>query len=215
MLFSVVIRGILVFMINPTRMELLKLKKKIKTAKRGHKLLKDKRDGLMQAFMAIIRQARDLRQTVEMFLSNAFQNFLFASSLIGRKQTEAALLWPNLSILLEASKKNIMSVEIPRFQYKIKGKNYKCYSSLSVPQEMDKSLEDFQKALPDLIKLAEIEHSARLLAYEIEKTRRRVNALEYVFIPKMQENIKYITAKLNEQERGALAVLMKIKEKIA
>lgn len=202
-------------MINPTRMELLKLKRKIKTAKRGHKLLKDKRDGLMQEFMAIIRKARDLRQKVEDKLSSAFQNFLFACSKISPAELEEALIWPNLSIELKPRKKNIMSVEIPQFEYKTRGKNFKCYSRYSIPEDLDKSLKIFQKTLPDLIKLAETEHSGRLLSYEIEKTRRRVNALEYVFIPEMQKNIKYIDAKLNEQERGALIALMKVKEKLA
>ncbi|MFH1392211.1 MAG: V-type ATP synthase subunit D [bacterium] len=201
-------------MINPTRMELIKLKKKIKTAQRGHKLLKDKRDGLMQEFMAIIRLARDLRQKVEEKLGLAFQNFLFASSKVSPAEMQEALIWPNLSIELSAKTKNIMSVEIPKFDFKTHGKNFKCYSEYSMSKKLDKSLETFQKTLPDLIKLAEVEHSARLLAYEIEKTRRRVNALEYVFIPEMAKNIKYITAKLNEQERGALVALMKVKQKI-
>ncbi|PIP16980.1 MAG: V-type ATP synthase subunit D, partial [Candidatus Portnoybacteria bacterium CG23_combo_of_CG06-09_8_20_14_all_37_13] len=170
-------------MINPTRIELIRLKRKLKIAQAGHKLLKDKRDGLMREFMAIIRQARDLREKVEQELALAFQNFVFASSQISKRQLEQALIWPNLEIALEVKTKNIMSVEIPEFDYKIIGKDYKCYSSYSVPKNLDKSLESFQKTLPDLIKLAEIEHSARLLSSEIEKTRRRVNALEYVFIP--------------------------------
>lgn len=202
-------------MINPTRMELIRLKRKIKTAQRGHKLLKDKRDGLMQEFMAIIRKARDLRQDVEKSLGQVFRDFLFASSKVSREEIEEALIWPNLKVSLKASKKNVMSVNIPKFSYEIRGKDYKCYSLYSMPKDLDKSLETFQKALPSLIELAQIEHSAHLLAYEIEKTRRRVNALEYVFIPEMEENIKYIDSKLNEQERGALVALMKIKEKIA
>ena len=200
-------------MINPTRIELIRLKRKLKTAQAGHKLLKDKRDGLMREFMAIIRQARDLREKVEQELALAFQNFVFASSQISKRQLEQALIWPNLEIALEVKTKNIMSVEIPEFDYKIIGKDYKCYSSYSVPKNLDKSLESFQKTLPDLIKLAEIEHSARLLSSEIEKTRRRVNALEYVFIPEMEKNIKYIDAKLNEQEKSALIALMKLKQK--
>ena len=132
-----------------------------------------------------------------------------------KNEIQEALIWPNLKVELQADSKNIMSVEIPKFDFKIHGKDFKCYSSYSMPKDLDKSLETFQKALPDLIKLAQIEHSARLLSYEIEKTRRRVNALEYVFIPEMEENIKYIEAKLNEQERGALVALMKVKEKIA
>jgi len=200
-------------MINPTRIELIRLKRKLKIAQAGHKLLKDKRDGLMREFMAIIRQARDLREKVEQELALAFQNFVFASSQISKRQLEQALIWPNLEIALEVKTKNIMSVEIPEFDYKIIGKDYKCYSSYSVPKNLDKSLESFQKTLPDLIKLAEIEHSARLLSSEIEKTRRRVNALEYVFIPEMEKDIKYINAKLNEQEKSALIALMKLKQK--
>lgn len=202
-------------MINPTRMELIRLKRKLKIARAGYKLLKDKRDGLMQKFMSIIRQARDLRCKVEKEMSFAFRNFLFASSKVSPTEMQEALIWPNLGIELLAKIKNIMSVQIPEFEFKTLGKNYKCYSEYSMPKELDNSLEAFQKALPDLINLAQVEHSARLLSYEIEKTRRRVNALEYVFIPKMTENIKYIAAKLNEQERSALIALMKVKQKIA
>ncbi len=197
--------------VNPTRMELLKLRRKLKTAKRGHKLLKDKRDGLMKHFMIIIKSARAYREKVENSLGAAFKSFLFAASLMSEKSLHEALSWPTKNISLSAKKKNVMSVLIPEFSYKEAG-NHFCYSLASTPSDIDSSLDTFAESLQDMVKLAEIEHSAKLLAIEIEKTRRRVNALEYVFIPQIEDTISYIEAKLSELERGALVTLMKVKE---
>ena len=199
--------------VNPTRMELLKLKRRLQTAERGYKLLKDKRDGLMKEFMVIIKEARDYRCKVEEKLGSAFLSFTFASADMRREMMEQALAMPSKKVSLEAKTKNVMSVNIPEFFYKEEG-SHLCYSLLSTASDLDTSLATFSDTLADMVKLAGIEHSARLLAFEIEKTRRRVNALEYVFIPNIQETIKYIESKLAEQERGVLITLMKVKEKI-
>jgi len=200
--------------VNPTRQELLKLKTKLKTAQRGHKLLKEKRDGLMKNFMAIIRQAKDLREIIERDLGQGFFSFVFSSAKMRRSTINEALLVPTKKVSLQATTKNVMGVEVPQFEYTEEG-DFLSYDLATTSTSLDRALETFSKALKDMVKLAEIEHSARLLAVEIEKTRRRVNALEYVFIPDMEETIKYITAKLNEQERSAFVALMKIKDIIA
>lgn len=197
--------------INPTRQELIKLKRKLETAKRGHKLLKEKRDGLMKQFMSIIRQAKKSRQKIEDQLSKGFLEFVFAAADMRKETLEEALAMPSKKISLETTTKNVMSVYVPKFKYKEQG-DFLCYSLKSTSVDLDQSLKIFNEVLKDMIKLAEIEHSAKLLAAEIEKTRRRVNALEHILIPNTEETIKYISSKLNEQERGTIITLMKIKE---
>jgi len=197
--------------IKPTRMELLRLKRKLKTARRGHKLLKEKRDGLMKEFMAIVQKAKAKREKVENILGTAFKSFLFAKANLGTEAVKEALMIPSKKISLDAEEKNIMSVHIPKFNLSESG-TYCCYSVLSTNSEIDCSLKSFSQALKGIIELAEIEHSARLLAVEIEKTRRRVNALEYVFIPQMKETANYIESKLEERERSEKVVLMKVKD---
>ena len=197
--------------INPTRQELIKLKRKQQTAIRGHKLLKEKRDGLMKQFMAIIREAKDLRKSIEDKLAEGFESFVFASADMRPEVMEEALSIPAKKTSLQSTTKNVMSVDVPQFEYKSEG-DFLCYSLKSTSADLDTSLNNFNDVLPDMVKLAQIEHSAKLLAAEVEKTRRRVNALEYVLIPNNTETIKYITAKLNEQERGTLITLMKVKD---
>lgn len=197
--------------INPTRQELIKLKRRLKVAVHGHQLLKEKRDGLMKEFMAIIRQARDLRQNIEEQLGSGFKFFVFASSQMRPEEINEALMLPAKKISLAAATKNVMSVNIPQFEYREEG-DFLAYGLGTTATELDLALEKFDEAMKDLVRLAEIEHSARMLAAEIEKTRRRVNALEYVFIPNIIETIKYITSKLSEQERSAIITLMKLKE---
>lgn len=199
--------------VNPTRQELLQLKRKTKMAERGHKLLKEKRDGLMKQFMEIIREAKDLRIGIEEILGQAFKTFVFASADMRAEVVEEALSMPTKQVKLLSEVRNVMSVRIPIFEYKEAG-DFLSYSLGTTSADLDESLHIFDQALKDMIKLAEIEHSAKLLAEEIEKTRRRVNALEYVFIPRMHETMKYIQAKLNEQERGSIVTLMKVKELI-
>lgn len=200
--------------VNPTRQELLKLKVKLKTAKRGHKLLKEKRDGLMKNFMAIIRQAKDVREKIEQELGQGFFSFIFFSAKMRRTAINEALLVPTKKVSLDAKTKNVMGVEVPVFDYQEEG-NFLSYDLATTSTSLDRALQTFSTALKTMVKLGEIEHSAKLLAAEIEKTRRRVNALEYVFIPDMQETIKYITAKLNEQERASIIAMMKIKDVMA
>lgn len=192
-------------------MELIKLKKKVITARRGHKLLKEKRDGLMKEFLSVIKQARELREKTEKKLSLAFKSFIFASADMRPEVMAESLAYPSKKTTLSVSTKNVMSVYTPLFDYKSEG-DFVSYSLASTSAELDSSLETFSEVLEDMVKLAQIEHSAKLMASEIEKTRRRVNALEYVFIPNMDETIKYITAKLNEQERSTITALMKVKD---
>ena len=197
--------------VNPTRQELLKLKRKLKTSKRGYKLLKDKRDGLMKQFMSIIREAKDLRENVEAELAVGFKAYLFASAKMPPEMLKSAFLLPSKKTYLSADVKNVMSVDVPVFEYKEEG-DFLSYGFSFTASELDVAIQKFSDTLKDMVRLAEVEHSAKLLAEEIEKTRRRVNALEYVFIPRMEETIKFIQTKLGEQERGNIITLMKVKD---
>ncbi|MBN2306991.1 V-type ATP synthase subunit D [Candidatus Peregrinibacteria bacterium] len=200
--------------VNPTRMAMLGLKKKIKSAKRGHKLLKDKQDGLMQKFMEIIREAKRMREEVEARLGEAFKNFIRANSIMEEDFVEGALLFSTALMELSVKTKNVMSVRIPQFTLKKEGEAIN-YGYLQTSGELDMALQSFQEVLPLLIELAEIEKSAEALADELEKTRRRVNALEYRMIPDLEDTIKFISMKLGEMERGAVINTMIVKEKIA
>ncbi len=197
--------------VNPTRQELLKLKRKLKTSERGYKLLKDKRDGLMKHFMEIIHEAKALREKLDKELAIGFRSYLFASAKTRPETLKSAFLMPSKKTSLTAEVKNVMSVEVPIFEYKEEG-DFLSYSVTQTSPELDIALKSFSETLKDMVRLAEVEHSAKLLAEEIEKTRRRVNALEYVFIPRMKETIRYIQDKLAEQERGTIITLMKVKD---
>jgi V/A-type H+/Na+-transporting ATPase subunit D len=197
--------------INPTRMELIRLKAKLKVAKRGHKLLKEKRDGLMKEFMGIIRRVKELRGNVEADMADGFKAFVFAAADMRPEVTEEVMAWPSKEVSLGVKIKNVMSVTVPEFEYSEKG-DHVCYSLASTSSGLDTSLKIFSDTLSDIIELAQTEHSARLLSEEIEKTRRRVNALEHIFVPQMISNIKYISNKLDEQERSALSALLRVKD---
>jgi len=199
--------------INPTRMALLGLKKKLKSAQRGHKLLKDKQDGLMQKFMEIIREAKRMREEVEEKLGAAFKNFIRAGSLMPEEFVEGALLYSTAKTKLTVETKNVMSVRIPQFKLETEG-DVITYGYLQTSGELDMSLQSFQDVFPLLIELAEIEKSAEALADELEKTRRRVNALEYRMIPDLRDTIKFIQMKLGEMERGSIINTMVVKAKI-
>jgi V/A-type H+/Na+-transporting ATPase subunit D len=199
--------------VNPTRMALLGLKKKIKSAKRGHKLLKDKQDGLMQKFMEIIREAQRMRLEVEGKLGETFKNFLRANAIMGESFMEGALLYSTAMMNLEVETKNVMSVRIPQFKLQTEGEAIS-YGFLQTSGELDMALKSLQDVFPLLIQLAEIEKSAEALADELEKTRRRVNALEYRMIPDLEDTIKFIKMKLDEMERGAIVNTMIVKSKI-
>ncbi len=196
--------------VNPTRMALMDLKRRAKSAKRGHKLLKDKQDGLMQQFMSIIREAKTLRERVEEQLGDAFRAFLFASMWLSDAQLKNALSSPEAKISLSVQTKNVMSVRIPFFEIKKEG-NIKNYGFVGTNALLDQAVEKFDELFEILIKLAQIEKQAESMAIELETTRRRVNALEYKMIPDMTETIKYITMKLDESERAGIISTMKIK----
>ncbi len=201
--------------VNATRMELTKLKGRLKTAVRGHKLLKDKRDELMKQFMDVVRENRTMRQTVEEALMRAHSAFTVASALMSPEMLEQSLLYPKQSVDLEMSFRNIMSVNVPLYSFQTKSQNPSeiyPYGFAATSGELDDAVKALADAFEGMLRLAQIEKTSQLLAEEIEKTRRRVNALEYVKIPEMQENIKYITMKLDENDRSATIRLMKVKD---
>ena len=203
--------------VNPTRMELTRTKARLRTAQRGHKLLKDKRDELMRQFMDIVRENRALREKVEQSLLRAHSSFTVASAVMSPELLEQALLVPKQSVELNMSVENIMSVNVPRYSFQTKTQDAADiypYGFAQTSGELDDAVAALSGILPDLLRLAEIEKTAQLLAGEIERTRRRVNALEYVKIPQMQETVKYITMKLEENERANTIRLMKVKDMI-
>lgn len=203
--------------INPNRMELLRLKKQLITARRGHRLLKDKRDELMRQFLDIIRKNRDLRQHMEKLLREANQQMVLARAVMLPEALETALLAGRESLSLSIDTRNIMSVNVPVFTspYDLSGMAENLpYGMASVAGELDQAVTALSKALPVMLELAEVEKTAQLLADEIGKTRRRVNSLEYVLIPELTESIRSITMKMDENERGNLTRLMKVKEMI-
>lgn len=201
--------------VNPTRMELTRLKKSLSTAMRGHKLLKDKRDEMMRRFLDIVRENKRLRAEVEKKLCEANKYMAVAGSVMKKEVLMSALLMPKQGVELEIGTKNIMSVDIPSFKTKMKSHDdtdIYSYGYAFTGYDLDRAVELLSEAFPDMLKLAESEKAASLLAGEIEKTRRRVNALEYVMIPNYRDTIKYITMKLDENERSNTTRLMKVKD---
>lgn len=201
--------------VNPTRMELTRLKGRLKTARRGHKLLKDKRDELMKQFLEIVRENRALRVRVEEALVLSRQSFAVASASMSPEFLEEALMYPKRTVSLGLEYKNIMSVNVPQYKFHTSGSDATeifPYGYATTSGEMDDALLSLSQTLPDLLQLAQVEKAVQLLSREIEKTRRRVNALEYVMIPQLEETIRYITMKLDENERGNLSRLMKVKD---
>lgn len=204
--------------VNPTRMELSRLKKKLATSVRSHKLLKDKQDELVRQFIGLVKENNELRDEVEAQLSMAFKNFMLSKATMGSDVTEGALSLPKEHITVDIESKNVMSVNVPVLTFKREmegdeGSIYPYGFSTTSP-ELDDSVNQLYNVLPSLLRLTEIEKSCQLMADEIEKTRRRVNALEYMTIPQLEETIKYIRMKLDENERGALTRLMKVKDMI-
>ena len=203
--------------IIPTRMVLKQLKARLKTARRGHKLLKDKRDEMMRQFMDIVKRNKQLRQNVEQGLTDAFAALQVASAIMSPEMLEQALLYPRQNVELDVSYKNIMSVNVPVYSYSTKSQDSAeifPYGFAQTSGELDAALEALGQVFRDMLELAEVEKTMQLLAQDIEKTRRRVNALEYVVIPEMQRNIRYITMKLDENERGNTTRLMKVKDMV-
>ena len=201
--------------INPTRMELTRLKGRLKTATRGHKLLKDKRDELMKQFLEIVRKNRALRARVEKGLEEANAAFTVASAIMGPEMLEQALLYPKQSVELDMKFKNVMSVNVPVYEFHTRNEDpteVYPYGFAQTSGELDAAVDALNRVFQDMLELAEVEKTMQLLAEDIEKTRRRVNALEYVMIPEMQEKIKYITMKLDENERGNITRRTKVKD---
>ncbi len=200
--------------VNATRMELLKLRKRVALAKRGHKLLKDKRDELMKQFLFLIHKNRELREEVEKEIAVVYRNFMAARSIMSPEMLEEALMLPKAELKVDIATKMIMSIQVPRIDLVQEGKGIISYGFYEIPSELDQSLEALNTLMPKLIQLAEMEKSLELLAIEIERTRRRVNALEYVLIPELEKNAAFIEMKLTERERSSLATLMSITEKL-
>ena len=202
--------------VTPTRMELTRLKKKLVTAVKGHKLLKDKRDELMRQFLDLVRENMALRQKVEKGILSANKNFVIAKAgmseqILNRDNPNGA----QQEVYLEADKRNVMSVDIPVFHTKTRtadANDIYSYGFAFTSGDLDGAVKSLADILPDMLRLAEVEKSCQLMAAEIEKTRRRVNALEHVIIPETRQNIKYITMKLDENERSTQIRLMKVKD---
>lgn len=201
--------------VNPTRMQLTKLKKQLATAVRGHKMLKDKRDELMRRFIDLVQENKRLRDRVEREIAECNSHFVNASAVMSKQALDASLMSPKQQISVEVSAKNVMSVNIPEFTTSArtndKGDIFP-YGFAFTSFELDDAVMSLNDILPDLIRLAEIEKSCEMMSAEIEKTRRRVNSLEHVMIPRYQETIKYISMKLEENDRSSRTRLMKIKD---
>ncbi|EGY80653.1 V-type ATP synthase subunit D [Peptoniphilus indolicus] len=205
--------------VSPTRMNMTNLKGRLATSKRGHKLLKDKQDELMRRFIDLIRENKKLREEVEEELHRAFANFLLASSSTDPKMLEAAVSFPTQAIELDIEIENVMSVFIPNMKFQTKkltesGSVYP-YGYAQTTSDLDEAIDGLNKVLGRLLELAQMEKSAQLMADEIEKTRRRVNALEYKTIPDLSETVSYIRSKLDENERAGITRLMKVKDIIS
>lgn len=201
--------------VNPTRMVLTSLKKKLRVATRGHKLLKDKRDELMKQFLDLARQNKVLREDVEHQLGDVYKNFAIANAVMSREMMEEALMFPKQGVSIKVGHKNVMSVDVPVFDFATTtddAADIYPYGFATTSGELDKAIARLAQVFPAMLTLAAMEKEASLLAAEIEKTRRRVNALEYVMIPQLQETIKYIKMKLDENERGNQTRLMKVKD---
>ena len=201
--------------VNPTRMELTRQKKKLVTAIKGHKLLKDKRDELVRQFMALIRENMELREKVEAGIKAANTNFVVAKASMSEEILNTSFMAPKQNVYLEVGKKNVMSVDIPVLEYKTRtadANDIYAYGFAYTSCDLDDAVKSLADVLPDMLKLAETEKACQLMAAEIEKTRRRVNALEHVIIPQAKANIKYITMKLDENERSTQIRLMKVKD---
>ncbi|MCK9536752.1 MAG: V-type ATP synthase subunit D [Bacilli bacterium] len=198
--------------VNPTRMELARLKKQLSIAKRGYKLLKDKQDEMVRQFMLIIRETRTLRIEVEDQLQKIIVRFTKAKLKTNRETILEALMVPAKALKIDVSSKTVMNIKLPTVSFKDEGKIDLTYGFAFTPGDLDKAVLELSELLPEMIKLSQLEKQSDMLAKEIEKTRRRVNAIEFVMIPEMTESIKYIIMKLEDNERSNIIRLMKSKE---
>ena len=202
-------------LVNPTRMELTRLKKKLATATKGHKLLKDKRDELMRQFLDMVKLNKQLREKVEKAIVEANKNFVLASASMSSEALASAMMVPKQEVTLTVGYRNIMSVDVPEYRIKYRTPEQSdmfCYGFAFTSCDLDDAVNSLSRVLPDMLRLAEVEKSCQLMADEIEKTRRRVNALEHVMIPETKESIRYISMKLDENERATQTRLMKVKD---
>ncbi len=201
--------------VNPTRMEMKRIQTRYQTARKGHKLLKDKRDELMKRFLDVVREDKQLRERVEASLAKVYGSFTVASAVSSPKMLEEALICPKKECELKVDYQNIMSVTVPKFQMRVLSEgnsdSYN-YGMVFTSGELDSSLRELGDVMEDLLRMAELEKTAQLLAEEIERTRRRVNALEYILMPQYLATIKSIKMKLDENERGNTTRLMKVKD---
>ena len=201
--------------VNPTRMEMKKLQTRYQTARKGHKLLKDKRDELMKRFLDVVREDKILRRRVEEALGEAYRSFTVASAVSSPQMLEEALICPKKECDLSVDYKNVMSVTVPEFRLRVRetgGSDSYQYGMAFTSGELDASLRELSDVMEDMLRMAELEKTAQLLAEEIERTRRRVNALEYILMPQYLATIKSIRMKLDENERGNTTRLMKVKD---
>ena len=199
--------------VKPTRPEYLRLKQQKKLAQKGHKLLKDKRDGLIREFLSVVKEAIELRQKLDTELPEALRRYRLAQSQAGADKLANIARSSEASVSISSESENIMGVGIANLESNIKGEAFS-YGVLGTPYDLDASLIKFKEIMPDLIRLAELEYAARKLAEEIEKTRRRVNSLEHIIIPETDENMDYINTKLEEEARQEKSLLLKVKELI-
>ena len=201
--------------VNPTRMMLTTLKRRLTTAVRGHKLMKDKRDELMKGFLELARENKELRAKAEKQLLHVYDSFSIASAAMSNEVLEEALMFPKQGVELSVKGRNIMSVEVPTFDFHTTAEdptNIYPYGCATTSGELDSAIAELSEVFPIMLELAAKEKEAAMLAAELEKTRRRVNALEYVKIPQLQMTIRYIRMKLDENERGNQTRLMKVKD---
>lgn len=203
--------------VNPTRFELESLKQKLMSARRGHKLLKDKRDGLMREFLDFVKKSKILRDKIEKKISKSNKNFALAKATMGESSVRSALMMSSQEASIEVKTKNLLSVNIPEFKLvsRINKKEAaRSYGFFFTSSDLDLAVDSLSGILEDMLELASFEKSCYLIASEIEKTRRRVNALEHIVIPETLENIKYISMKLCENERATNVRLLKVKDMI-
>ena len=203
--------------VNPTRMELTRIKRRLVTARRGHKLLKDKRDEMVRQFILLVRENAKLRKEVERELKGALADFALARAVMDNQTLEEAVLYPARSAGIVLGERNVLSVHVPTITVVQNSEKDSAlpYGLAETSADLDDAIATMARLLPKLLRLAETEKTCDLLADEIEKTRRRVNALEYVMIPQFEETIRLISMKLDENERGSLTRLMKVKDMIA
>jgi len=197
--------------VNPNRMELLRLRKRVVLAQKGHKLLRDKQEELMRRFMALIHECKSLRNKIEEELKKAMDGFLSARSIMSENELDAALSYPKKSLLIESKVVKVLNISVPKIEIKEKP-DYHCYGFLNTTDSLDRSLRILSDVIEKQVRLSELELTIAVFAQEIEKTRRRVNALEFILIPNLLETIRFITQKLTEIERSNLTRLMRVKE---